>query len=60
METMGLLMRCKSYFGLRPGTGLADFKKEMTDLTPKDRQDLVLYFNEAGLPTEDRNSKVAA
>lgn len=41
MEERGFVVACKSFFEMKPGQTLLDFKKEVAELTPKDRQDLI-------------------
>lgn len=46
-----LMVRCKQFFGLRPGQSLREFGDEFARLTEDDKQELVELFNEAGMPT---------
>lgn len=51
MEKKTLLLRCKEFFGLKPGQTLLEFKNELAALTVQDRADLARYFEAAGMPT---------
>ncbi|HEY6018437.1 MAG TPA: hypothetical protein VIY48_00600 [Candidatus Paceibacterota bacterium] len=42
----GFIAACKSFFGLKPGQSLAEFRDEMKELTPKDRMDIYQGFQE--------------
>ncbi|MGI0059733.1 MAG: hypothetical protein ACREBJ_08180, partial [Nitrosotalea sp.] len=48
-EIKNLIVRMKQEFGYEQLTVL---KKEYDALSPKDKEELVLYFNEQGLPTK--------
>lgn len=52
-DKMNFTARCKSFFGLREGTTIMDFAKELKDLSLADKQEFCKMFNEAGLPTEE-------
>jgi hypothetical protein len=48
-EAKSLIVRMRQYFGYEQITVL---KKEHDALTPKDREELVAWFNEQGMPTK--------
>lgn len=50
-----LVAACRRFFDLKTGQGLREFAAEIKELTPKDRDDLVLMFHEIGIDA----SKVA-
>lgn len=37
----GFIVACKSYFGFKPDQTLLEFKNEVKELTPKDREDMI-------------------
>lgn len=47
------IARMSDYFGRKPGQTTGEFGAELKQLTPKDKEDFVRWFNEAGLPTAD-------
>lgn len=51
-EKMSFLKRMRDFFGMKSGQTLTDFQAELKALTSKDKEDLVNYFNQAGMPTE--------
>ena len=50
-KTKSLTMQCKTFFGLLSDQRLQDFVAELKELTDQDKEDLIRYFNEAGMPT---------
>lgn len=40
-KPIGFIVACKTFFGMKDGQSLADFKNEITALTPQDRLDLI-------------------
>ena len=41
MQEMTPVQVLREYFGMKPGQSLADFAKELKELTPEDRNELV-------------------
>jgi hypothetical protein len=50
-NSKSFIARMSDYFGRLPGQTTGDFGAELKKLTPKDKEDLVAWFNAAGLPT---------
>lgn len=53
---MGYIARMSQYFGRKEGQTTKEFGDELKQLTDKDREDFVRWFNEAGLPTQPANA----
>jgi hypothetical protein len=49
--TKKFAVRCKTYFGTKPGQNLREFAAELKELSAKDKNDLIKMFNAEGLPT---------
>jgi len=47
----GFIARMSDYYGRKPGQSVKEFGDELKALTPKDKDDFVKWFNDAGLPT---------
>ena len=48
VKKLSFIAACRDYFGFKPGQGLMDFKKEIDELTAKDRADLTAMFKTVG------------
>ena len=44
MREMTFIAACRSFFGPKDGQSLLEFAKEVKELTPKDRADMVEMF----------------
>lgn len=53
IQMKSLMVRCKEFFGFKPGQTLPEFKREVDQLTKQDRADLAKMFNNIGMPTTD-------
>lgn len=49
-STKALVVAVKDYFGMLPGHGLLEFKKEYVQLTPRDRIELAQGLRKNGYP----------
>lgn len=51
MVAKSFIARMSEFFGRKPGQSTGEFGAELKQLTQKDKEDFVKWFNEAGLPT---------
>lgn len=53
LKSMGFMAACKQYFGMKAGQTLADFMKEVKQLTDQDRKELKTLFPSVGYSIND-------
>jgi hypothetical protein len=52
MKRMSFVAACKDFFGIKPGQSSVEFMKEIKELSPKDRTDLIAMFPSVGYEIE--------
>lgn len=50
MEPKSFAAQALAFFGNKPGKNLPDFKREITELSEKDRNELGQYLTDSGFP----------
>ena len=51
-QPKGLMVRCKEFFGYKPGQDMRGFMAELRELSDKDKAELCAMFKAAGMPTD--------
>ena len=61
-ESIGFVVACKRYFGLKSGQKMSEFAAELKALTPKDREEMAPQLSKAlGVTvTLDPNAQTAS
>ncbi len=49
MEKKSFVQACNSFFGRKSGQMLSEFARELRELTPEDKGDLVMEFAKGGI-----------